>query len=132
MKYDGKLKKMSLSFKKHEESATLRGPEFEHVVFNLYGHSPLVKHYMEQMNLSHVNEKEIVVGRTEITEEPPPDAVCYRDILMESKMATESNREQFLRLELTYFLKQKQQGTVSQVRAYVFPQTEATGNSFSG
>lgn len=96
-KYDGKLKRMALSFKKQEASATLRGPEFEHVVFNLYGHSPLVKHYMERMNLSHVNEKEIVVGRTEITEEPPPDAVCYRDILVESKVVTESNREQFLR-----------------------------------
>jgi hypothetical protein len=95
-KYDG-LKRMSATFKKRPESATLRGPEFEHVLFNVYGHSPLVKHYMQQMNLSHVNEKEIVVGRTEISEEPPQNAVCYRDVLIESKVATDSNREQFLK-----------------------------------
>ena len=96
----GELKKMALSFRerpKRKESATIRGPEFEHVVFNLYGHSPLVKHYMDTLKLSHINEKEIVVGRTEIAEEPPHDALCYRDILKQSKMATDSNRELFLR-----------------------------------
>ena len=93
---DGRFKKMALAFKKKpQESATLRGPDFEHVVFNLYGHSPLVRHYMDVMSLSHVNEKEIVVGRTEIAEEPPKDAVCYRDVLAQSKMATEANREEF-------------------------------------
>lgn len=97
MKYDGSLKKMALSFKKREESATLKGPDFQQVMFNLYGHSPLVKHYMDNLNLSHVNEKEIVVGRTEITKEPPQDAVCYRDVLMQSKAATENIREDFLR-----------------------------------
>ena len=96
-KYTGMLKRTTPSYKKREVSATLRGPEFEHVVFNLYGHSPLVKHYMQLMRLSHVNEKEIVVGRTEIAEEPSPDAVCYKDVLIESKAVTESNREQFLR-----------------------------------
>lgn len=96
----GELKKIALAFRERprkHESATIRGPEFEHVVFNLYGHSPLVKHYMDNLKLSHVNEKEIVVGRTEIAEEPPRDALCYRDILKQSKMATESNRELFLR-----------------------------------
>ena len=97
-KYDGKLKKMALTFKKQQqESATLKGPDFEHVVFNLFGHSPLVKHYIDNMNLSHVIEKEIVVGRTEIVEEPPKDAICYKDVLLQSKMVTDSNREEFLR-----------------------------------
>lgn len=95
-RYD-EMKKTASSFKKQEKSATLKGPEFQHVVFNVYGHSPLVRHYMEQMSLLQANEKEIVVGRTEITEEPPPDAVCFKDILTQSKVATESNREQFHR-----------------------------------
>ncbi len=94
----GELKKMALSFKdrpKQDESPTLKGPEFEHVVFDLYGHSPLVKHYMIHKNLTHVNEKAIVVGRTEISEEPPRDAVCYRDIITQSKATGKNNQELF-------------------------------------
>lgn len=92
----GELKKMALSFKdRRPESATLKGPEFERVMFNLHGHSPLVKHYLNTMRLSHISEKEVVVGRTEISEEPPHDAVCYRDVLAESKAAGDKNQELF-------------------------------------
>ena len=99
LKSTGELKKMALSFKdrKRAESATLKGPEFERVLFNLYGRSALVQHYLENMKLSHINEKEVVVGRTEIAEEPPRDAICYKDILAESKAVGDKNQELFLR-----------------------------------
>lgn len=95
-------KKMALSLKEKAErresaTATLKGPAFDHVVFNLYGHSPLVKHYMDNKNLTHENEKEVVVGRTEIAEEPPRDAVCYRDVLTRSRTTGDTNRQQFQR-----------------------------------
>ena len=99
-KQTGELKKIALAFKnrpKGDSSATIKGPEFEHVLFNLYGHSPLVRHYMNNLNMTHVKEKEIVVGRTEISEEPPHDAVCYRDILFQSKLTGKANRALFER-----------------------------------
>lgn len=93
------FKKMALSLKEkaERESATLQGPAFDHVVFNVYGRSPLVRHYLDNKNLTHVNEKEVVVGRTEISEEQPKDAVCYKDILTESKTAGDANQDQFQR-----------------------------------
>ena len=91
-------KKMAMALKeKKRDSVTLQGPAFDHVLFNVYGQSPLVKHYMDNMKLTHENEKEVVVGRTEISDEPPCDAVCYKDILSESRMMGALNREQFLR-----------------------------------
>lgn len=91
------LKKILRERADRRESATLKGPAFERVMFNLYGHSPLVQHYMDNKNLTHENEKEIVVGRTEIVEEPPRDAVCYRDVLLESKATGDVNRNLFQR-----------------------------------
>lgn len=90
---------MALSLKERSrdrsQSVALKGPEFEHVLFNLYGHSPLVKHYMENKNLTHISEKEVVVGRTEIAEEPARDAACYQDVLDKSKKAVDNNRDTF-------------------------------------
>lgn len=103
-KSTGEFKKMALSLRERAAAATgqgepvtLQGPIFDHVMFNLHGHSPLVKHYMDRRDLTHVNEKEVVVGRTEISEEAPHDAICYKDILAESKAVGDSNREQFQR-----------------------------------
>lgn len=84
----------------NDEPVTVKGPEFEHSMFNLFGHSPLVRHYMDTRRLAHhVNEKEVVVGRTEIAaaEESQRDAVCYRDVLAQSLAAAKRNRALFQR-----------------------------------
>lgn len=94
----GELKKMALAFKdrpKGDHSApSMKGPEFEHVLFNLHGHSPLVKHYINHTRLTHINEKESIVGRTEVSTEPEK-AVCYQDVLAESKKSSDRNHAMF-------------------------------------
>ena len=104
-KFTGTLKKMALSFrdrsKQQDEPITLKGPEFEHALFNIYGHSPLVRHYMNEMDMSHTKEKEIVVGRTEISEEPPQDAACYKVIMAQSKATVDKHKATFQRCNTT-------------------------------
>ena len=93
------LKRMALAFEeklKGDESApSIKGPEFEHVLFNLHGHSPLVKHYINHTKLTQINEKESIVGRTEIIEKEPGQALCYQAILAKSKRTSDRNHAMF-------------------------------------
>ena len=90
---------MALAFKDRtteEILSSIKGPEFEHVLFNFHGRSSLVKHYISNTRRTHMNEKENTVGRTEI-EEQPEKAACYQDILAESKRSSEKNHAMFQR-----------------------------------
>jgi len=94
------LKHMAHAFKgqsMEEILSSIKGPEFEHVLFNFHGHSPLVKHYINNTRRTHINEKESIVGRTEIVDDQPEKAVCYKEILAESKRTSEKNHAMFQR-----------------------------------
>ena len=68
---------------------------FDHAMFNVNGQSPLVKYYMKERDLAREKEYKTLVNRTEISERPPSRAVCYKDILAESKEVGAKNQEQF-------------------------------------
>ena len=94
------LKDMAYAFKgqsTEEILSSIKGPEFEHVLFNFHGHSPLVKHYINNIRRTHISEKESIVGRTEIIDDQPEKAICYKEILAESKRTSEKNHTMFQR-----------------------------------
>lgn len=80
-----------------QEQSPLEAPVFEHSVFDVCGHSPLVKFYLKNKNLKHKKEHSTLVKRTEISELPPAEAVCYKDILDQSKQAEKKNHQMFKR-----------------------------------
>ena len=47
------------------------GPVFEHVVFDAYGQSPLVKHYLQKRKLSYDCGYSLLLQRTEVDKLPP-------------------------------------------------------------
>ena len=48
-----------------------QGAVFAHVVFDMYGHSPLVRHYLERRGLLQTAGYTILVKRTELDKLPP-------------------------------------------------------------
>jgi hypothetical protein len=78
----------------------LEGPGFEHSVFDVCGHSPLVKFFLKSKHLRHKKEHSTLVKRTEISEQPPAQALCYKDILDQSKDFEKKNQAAFRRLEI--------------------------------
>ena len=80
-----------------QEQVPLEGPSFEHSVFDVCGHSPLVKFFLKNKNLKHKKEHSTLVKRTEISELPPVEALCYKDILDQSKEAEKKNQLMFKR-----------------------------------
>ena len=48
-----------------------QGAVFAHVVFDTYGHSPLVRHYLEKRGLLQSAGYSILVKRTEVDKLPP-------------------------------------------------------------
>lgn len=48
-----------------------QGAVFAHVVFDTYGHSPLVRHYLERRGLLQTAGYSILVKRTEVEKLPP-------------------------------------------------------------
>ena len=48
-----------------------QGAVFAHVVFDTYGHSPLVRHYLERKGLLQTAGYTILVKRTELDKLPP-------------------------------------------------------------
>lgn len=48
-----------------------QGAVFAHVVFDTYGHSPLVRHYLERRGLLQTAGYSILVKRTEVDKLPP-------------------------------------------------------------
>ncbi|CAB3980719.1 Hypothetical predicted protein [Paramuricea clavata] len=61
-----------------------KGPEFQKVVFDLHGQSPLVKHFLQNKRLAKDSGTSILVQRTEIDKLPPINAPTYRDVIKES------------------------------------------------
>lgn len=78
----------------------MEGPGFEHSVFDVCGHSPLVKFFLKSKHLRHKKEHSTLVKRTEISEQPPAQALCYKDILDQSKDFEKKNQAAFRRLEI--------------------------------
>ena len=58
-----------------------KGPDFNRKVFNLFGQSPLVSHYMRLNNLQKESGMTVHVQRTEMENLPPLDAVTYRQFV---------------------------------------------------
>ena len=49
----------------------IQGPKFDHVVFDVHGKSPLVKHYLQKRKLINESGQSLLTQRTEISELPP-------------------------------------------------------------
>ena len=58
-----------------------RGPEFNKKVFNLFGQSPLVSHFMRVNNLQKESGMTVHVQRTEMENLPPLDAQTYQQFM---------------------------------------------------
>lgn len=81
-----------------KELIPLEGPAFEHSVFDVCGNSPLVKFFLKSKQLKHKIEHTTLVKRTEISELPVSEAVCYKDVLDKSKEFEKKNQSTFRRL----------------------------------
>ncbi|XP_046856362.1 protein FAM227B-like isoform X3 [Xenia sp. Carnegie-2017] len=71
-----------------------RGPDFQKVVFDVYGQSPLVRHFLEKKNLARDSGTSILVQRTEIKNLPPVDGPTYRDIINDSLRSSQETEKQ--------------------------------------
>ena len=76
-------------------SQTLTGPEFEHVVFDIFGKSPLVQHFLHRSQLVYHCGCSCLLSRTEITQLPPPDSTTYSDVLKSSYQHSRETKAQF-------------------------------------
>ena len=74
----------STGTRKRESCYAGKGPEFQKVVFDLHGQSPLVKHFLQNKRLAKDSGTSILVQRTEIEKLPPINAPTYRDIIKDS------------------------------------------------
>uniref|UniRef100_I3LKL8 Family with sequence similarity 227 member B n=1 Tax=Sus scrofa TaxID=9823 RepID=I3LKL8_PIG len=72
------------------------GPEFNRVLFNFGGQSPLILYYLRMHDLTGISKasRQIKIKLTEILKEPPP-APTYRDILREAKRQFARNQKDF-------------------------------------
>lgn len=48
-----------------------KGPDFLTATFNIYGHSPLVTHFLKMCNLASTADLMVHMSRTEIESQPP-------------------------------------------------------------
>ena len=58
-----------------------KGPGFVRGVFNIYGQSPLVAHFMRMQKLEPEAGMKVRLQRTEIQDLPALDAPTYRDLI---------------------------------------------------
>ncbi|DAA25290.1 TPA: hypothetical protein BOS_11001 [Bos taurus] len=72
------------------------GPEFNRVLFNFGGQSPLILYYLEMHEVAGISKapRQVRIKLTEILKEPSP-APTYRDILKEAKRQFAKNRKEF-------------------------------------
>ncbi|XP_053784943.1 protein FAM227B [Desmodus rotundus] len=101
-----------LTTKSHYSSS---GPEFNRVLFNFGGQSPLILYYLKRYQLSGISKtsRQTKVKFTEISREPSP-APTYCDIIKEAKRQFARNQKDFrmekLRIdEEIKFLRQRQE-----------------------
>ncbi|XP_042844838.1 protein FAM227B isoform X1 [Panthera tigris] len=82
-----------LTTKSHYSST---GPEFNRVLFNFGGQSPLILYYLKMHELAGISKapKQTKIKFTEILQEPPP-APTYRDIIKEAKRQFAKNQKDF-------------------------------------
>ncbi|XP_074249735.1 protein FAM227B isoform X4 [Saimiri boliviensis] len=84
---------LRLATKSHYSST---GPEFNRVLFNFGGQSPLILYYLKMHELAGISKapKQSKIKLTEIFQEPLP-APTYRDIIKEAKRQFARNRKDF-------------------------------------
>ncbi|XP_038317107.1 protein FAM227B isoform X3 [Canis lupus familiaris] len=72
------------------------GPEFNRVLFNFGGQSPLILYYLKMHELAGISKapRQTKIKLTEILQEPPP-APTYRDIIKEAKRQFARNEKDF-------------------------------------
>ena len=72
------------------------GPDFHKVEFNIFGHSPLVSHFMGTKGLQQTNFEKVkkVVSRTEIAKLPEPRPT-YQDLINECKRNSQLLSQQY-------------------------------------
>ncbi|XP_032199552.1 protein FAM227B isoform X3 [Mustela erminea] len=72
------------------------GPEFNRVLFNFGGRSPLILYYLKMHELAGISKapRQTKIKLTEISQEPPP-APTYRDIIKEAKRQFARNQKEF-------------------------------------
>ena len=58
------------------------GTVFAHVVFDTYGHSPLVRHYLERRGLLQTAGYSILVKRTEVDQLP---SYLFKMVVLKTK-----------------------------------------------
>ncbi|XP_045305738.1 protein FAM227B isoform X1 [Leopardus geoffroyi] len=82
-----------LTTKSHYSSTC---PEFNRVLFNFGGQSPLILYYLKMHELAGISKapKQTKIKFTEILQEPPP-APTYRDIIKEAKRQFAKNQKDF-------------------------------------
>ncbi|XP_016065611.1 PREDICTED: protein FAM227B [Miniopterus natalensis] len=82
-----------LTTKSHYSST---GPEFNRVLFNFGGRSPLILHYLKKHELAGISKapRRTKIKFTEISQEPSP-APTYREIIKEAKRQFSRNQKDF-------------------------------------
>ena len=72
------------------------GPDFQKVQFNIFGHSPLVSHFMHVKGLKETDMDLVrkVVGRTEVARLPEPRPT-YQDLISECKRNSQLLSQQY-------------------------------------
>ncbi|XP_072818579.1 protein FAM227B isoform X4 [Vicugna pacos] len=82
-----------LPTKSHYSSS---GPEFNRVLFNFGGQSPLILYYLQMHELTGISKasRQIKIKFTEILKEPSP-APTYRDVVREAKRQFARNQKDF-------------------------------------
>lgn len=84
----------------HSQPAT-KGITFNHVLFNIYGNSPLVMHYINSTGAEKKSEPSVLVTRTEVDDEvwPPPDAMTYRELIAKTRRNMKKMSEEIEAIE---------------------------------
>ncbi|XP_022100855.1 protein FAM227B-like isoform X2 [Acanthaster planci] len=92
------------------------GPDFERVLFNIQGRSPLIAHYLYMKDLAgneHIGRN---VRRTEIAKMPPP-ALTYREVIKDTQRMKKSLNAEYQKIkeelarEMAAIEKQKREQT---------------------
>lgn len=68
-------------------------PELDCVCFNLFGSSPLVKHYLQKKQLYRVRRYAVLTKRTELNQVIPSGAPTYDDVIRESLHESKEHRK---------------------------------------
>lgn len=93
------VQKSNRTEKRRESCPVGRGPEFSRCVFDVYGHSPLVKQFLRMQKLSKNSETSVLIQRTEIKSLPPLSAPTYRQVIRKSLKISQALTTDFKKLD---------------------------------